>query len=78
MQHGDTHPTEPGDRLIRVHQGDRPPKDAYAAVSYRDRWFWIEAGDYPSKGAFTFAHVLQVLAESGQGQPTPIVTIPAQ
>ena len=37
-----------------------------------------QLGDYRSKGAFTFAHVLQVLAESGQGQPTPIVTIPAQ
>lgn len=75
---GETRPTDPGDRLIRVLQGDRAPPDAYAAVPYRGRWFWIEAGDYRSKGAFTFAHVLQVLAESGQGQPTPIVTIPAQ
>jgi hypothetical protein len=75
---GETRPTEPGDRLIRVLQGDRAPADAYAAVAYRGRWFWIESGDYRSKGAFTFAHVLQVLAESGQGQPTPIVTIPAQ
>jgi hypothetical protein len=75
---GETRPTDPGERLIRVRQGDRAPADAYAAVTYRGRAFWIESGDYRSKGAFTFAHVLQVLAESGQGQPTPIVTIPAQ
>jgi hypothetical protein len=79
---GETRPTDPGERLIRIHQGARPgdkaPADAYAAVTYRGRAFWIAAGDYASKGAFTFLHVLQVLAESGQGQPTPIVTIPAQ
>lgn len=75
---GETSPTEPGDRLIRVHQGDRAPADAYAAVAYRGRWFWVDAGDYRSKSSFTFAHVLQVLAEGGQGQPTPIVTIPTQ
>ena len=38
----------------------------------------IDAGDYRSKAAFTFAHVLQTLAESGHGQPTPVVTIPTQ
>jgi hypothetical protein len=75
---GETRPTDPGERLIRVRQGDKAPADAYVAVTYRGRAFWIESGDYRSKGAFTFVHVLQVLAESGQGQPTPVVTIPAQ
>lgn len=75
---GETRPNDQGERLIRIRQGDRAPRDAYAAVEYRGRTFWIAADDYPSKSAFTFAHVLQVLAESGQGQPTPIVTIPAQ
>jgi hypothetical protein len=79
---GETRPTDPGERLIRIRQGagpgDRAPADAYAAVQYRGRSFWIEAGDYASKGAFTFVHVLQVLAESGHGQANPVVTIPAQ
>jgi hypothetical protein len=78
VQRGETRPTEAGERLIHVHQGQRAPADAYAAVPYRGRWFWIDAGDYRSKGAFSFAYVLQVLAESGRGQPTPVVTIPAQ
>jgi hypothetical protein len=69
---------DPRKRLLHVRQGERAPPDAYAAVQYRDRWFWIDAGDQRSKVAFAFAYVLQVLAESGHGQPTPIVTIPAQ
>ncbi|MBL6080706.1 hypothetical protein JMJ56_22065 [Belnapia sp. T18] len=77
---GDTRATEDGfgERLIRVRQGPRAPADAYAAVPYRQRWFWVEQGDYRSKASFTFAYILQVLAESGRGQPTPVVTIPAQ
>jgi hypothetical protein len=83
VRRGETPATGPGaaasrERLILVRQGESAPRDAYAAVPYRDRWFWIEGGDYRSKAAFTFAHVLQVLAESGHGQPTPVVTIPAQ
>jgi hypothetical protein len=69
---------DPRDRLIWVRQGQRAPADAYAAVTYRDRYFWIDSDDYRSKTAFTFAYILQVLAESGRRQPTPLVTIPAQ
>ena len=50
----------------------------YTAVKYRGRWFWIDAGDYRSKAASAFAHILEVLADNGQRQPTPVVTIPAQ
>jgi hypothetical protein len=64
--------------LVVVRQGDRAPSDAYTAVEYRGRWFWIDAGDYRSKAAFAFAHILEVLADNGQRQPTPVVTIPAQ
>ena len=75
---GETRANAEGERLIRIHQGDRAPVNAYAAIRYRNRWFWIEASDLRSKGAFTFAHVLQVLAESGHGGATPVVTIPTQ
>ena len=81
VQRGETRPTDlgdPRDRLMRVRQGPRAPADAYAAVNYRDRWYWIEAGDFRSKLSFTFAYILQVLAESGRGQAAPVVTIPAQ
>ncbi len=77
---GDTRPTDAGvgERLVRIRQGPGAPADAYAAVSYRGRWFWIDQSDYRSKASFTFVHILQILAESGRGQPTPVVTIPAQ
>ncbi|MDN3567980.1 hypothetical protein ACFQY5_19120 [Paeniroseomonas aquatica] len=81
VERGETRPTDQGDprdRVIRVRQGTRAPADAYAAVAYRDRWFWIDSADLRSKTAFTFAYILQVLAESGRGQATPVVTIPAQ
>lgn len=77
IRRGDTVPAAPGG-LIAVHQGADEPRDAFAAVNYRNRWYWIDAGDYASKSAFAFAYVLQILAESGQGQPTPVVTIPVQ
>jgi hypothetical protein len=83
VRRGETPATEAGAAglrgcLITVRQGDCAPAEAYATVEYRGRWFWIDAGDYRSKAAFAFAHILEVLAESGQGQPTPVVTIPAQ
>ena len=71
-------PTDPRERLIHVRHGRSAPRDAYAAVEYRDRWFGIDAADYRSKAAFAFVHVLQTLAESNQGQATPIVSIPTQ
>ncbi|MBL6455436.1 hypothetical protein JMJ55_08890 [Belnapia sp. T6] len=67
-----------GERLMRVRQGRRAPGDAFAAVEYRDRWFWIEGSDYPSKTSFTFVFILQVLAEGGRAQPGAVLTIPAQ
>lgn len=84
VRRGETRPTEagaaagPGDRLVHVRHGRGAPSDAYAAVEYRGRWFWIDAGDYRSKAAFAFVHVLQTLAESGHGQATPVITIPTQ
>lgn len=83
VRRGETPATEAGasgvrGRLVVVRQSNRAPSDAYTAVEYRGRWFWIDAGDYRSKTAFAFAHILEVLAESGQHQPTPVVTIPAQ
>ena len=34
--------------LLHVASGDTPPKDAYAAVRYRGRWFWIDDRDLRS------------------------------
>ncbi|WP_431267190.1 hypothetical protein [Dankookia sp. P2] len=46
---GETRPTDPGERLIRVRQGDRAPADAYAAVTYRGRAFGSSKATLPPR-----------------------------
>jgi hypothetical protein len=62
--------------LIRVENGAASPDDAYVSVRYRDRWFWIDDRDYPSKRLFYFLMLLFSLTETGGQQAAPIVTVP--
>lgn len=62
--------------LIRVRNSVSKPDDAYVSVRYRDRWFWIDDRDYPSKRMFTFLMFLFSLTETGGPQAAPIVTVP--
>ncbi len=54
------------------------PADAYAAVNYRDRWFWIDDRDLKTKRAFGLLLLLFTLSDTGQHEPLPLITIPAQ
>lgn len=62
--------------LINIHSGTGRPTDAYAAVSYRNRWFWIDDRDLNSKRMFAFTMLLFSLTETGGDQRAPIVTVP--
>ncbi len=64
-------------RLIRIRQGPERPGSAFAAVRYRNRWFWIDDTDFASKRVFTFVMVLFSLTETGGNEGLPLVTIPA-
>lgn len=64
--------------LIHIHTGAEAPPDAYAAVPYRGHWYWIEDTDRPSKGLFSFLMILFSLAETGQSQGGPVVTVPSR
>jgi len=63
--------------LIRVYSGTERPGDAFVAIRYRDTWFWIDDRDLPSKSVFSFLMFLFTLTESGGGQVSPVLTVPA-
>jgi len=64
--------------VVRIHSGTQEPANAYAAVRYRDHWFWIDNGDWQTKRALTAVMFFFTLAETGAGENLPLVTIPAQ
>ena len=61
--------------LIRIHAEKSQPADAFAAVKYRDYWYWIDDRDFRSKGIFSFLMIIMSLAEKGENVQAPIVTI---
>ena len=63
---------------VRIHSGNRKPDTAFAAVSYRGHWFWIDDGDLKTKRALTAIMFFFTLAESGETEKLPLITIPAQ
>jgi len=64
--------------LIRIRSSGELPADAYAAVRYRDRWFWIDDRDLASKRLMMFLVVFSSLAETGTAPQIPLITIPAR
>ena len=66
-----------GRRLITIHQASEKPGDAFTAVRYKDRWFWINDRDFNSKRTFAYLMLLFSLTETGGKEGLPLVTIPA-
>jgi hypothetical protein len=65
-------------RLIQIHSSKSSPPNAFVAVNYRGQWFWIDDCDLKSKRTFSFMMLLFTLAETGEKEPLPLITIPAQ
>ncbi len=66
-----------GDKVpLVVHSGSSRPEGVYAAVAYRNRWFWIEDTDFRSKRAFAFIMFLFTLSDDAGNQRLPVLTIP--
>jgi hypothetical protein len=63
--------------LIRIQWAKEPPGDAFAAVPYRDGWFWIDDRDFQSKRLFSFLMFVMTLTETGGKDGAPVVTISA-
>lgn len=64
--------------LMSVRSGSERPPDAFAAVQYRDHWFWIDDRDLGSKRTFRFLLMFLSMAESGALPQGPVLTIPAR
>ena len=73
------HSTAGGRRdRVWIHSGKKKPGNVFAAVHYREYWFWIENGDWLTKRALTAVMFFFTLAESGNPEKLPLITIPAQ
>ena len=64
--------------LLHVLSGDSAPKDAYVAVRYRNRWFWVDDRDWRSKRTLSTIQLLFTLSNPARQQNLPQITIPAQ
>jgi hypothetical protein len=66
---------QPQPPLITVHADNLLPEDAFAAVKYRDFWYWIDDRDFRSKSVFSFLMIIMTLADTGEKVQPPVVTI---
>jgi len=65
-------------RLLQIHSSKSNPPHSFVAVPYQDYWFWIDERDLKSKRVLTFMLMMFTLADTGEAQPLPQVTIPAR
>jgi hypothetical protein len=62
---------------FHIHCSTSKPTDAFVAVTYRDRWFWVDDGDLASKRTLSALLFLFTLSETGVIERLPVLTIPA-
>jgi len=62
-------------RGFTVHSGKEKPDEAFAAVPYQGRWFWIDRRDLASKVTLA-AVVMQFNFLEGGEKMSPVLTIP--
>ena len=63
---------------MRIRSSKEVPGDAFVSVYYRDTWFYIDDRDLATKRVFSFMMMLFTLADTGEKEPLPLITIPAQ
>ena len=70
--------SESRQQSVRIYSGKNKPASAFAAVRYRDYWFWVDNGDLQTKRALTVVMFFFTLADTGSPEKLPLITIPAQ
>jgi hypothetical protein len=69
-------PAGPIRPLIQIKSSRERPADAFAAIPYRDYWFWIDDRDIASKRMFSFIMFIFALVEPASKDAPPVLTIP--
>jgi hypothetical protein len=64
--------------LARIHSSKSRPGETFVAVPYHGHWFWIADNDLKTKRVFAFMMLLFTLADTGEKENLPLITIPAQ
>lgn len=63
--------------LLAILSGASAPADAFVAVPYKGRWFWIADTDVRSKLIFGSVMLLFSISDVGVRTAPPVVTVPA-
>jgi len=63
---------------VHIRSSPQRPQDAFAAVPYRDHWFWIDDRDLLSKRTFSFLMFAFTLVEAGEARPAPMLSLPVR
>jgi hypothetical protein len=73
-----TSPVPEERRFITIRSSEKPPDDATVQIRFRDRWFYIDATDAPSKRSFAFLRTFigMRLADPGAAKGAPVLTVP--
>jgi hypothetical protein len=64
--------------LVRIHSGSSAPANAFAAVHYRNSWYWIDDNDFEAKRTFTLLLIFTSLGETGVVTQIPTLTLPVR
>jgi len=70
--------SESRQQSVRIRSGKTKPATSFAAVRYRDWWFWVDNDDRQTKRALSTVILFFTLAEAGSSERLPLITIPAQ
>jgi hypothetical protein len=66
------------DDQLRIKCSTEKPANAFAAVHYRNKWFWVDDRDWRTKRALSAVIFMFTMAEPRGNEQLPLITIPAQ